>query len=228
MGIKELPLMERPYEKFTNYGANKLSDAELLAIIIKSGTKDRTSVQIVQELMNKYDYDEKGLSFLNELSQDELQQIKGIGEIKAIQIQAIVEIAKRISRPVNLSKYKITSPSDVAKLMMEELRYLKQEHLITILLDVQNYVLKVVTNTIGGLNFSMVETRDIFREPIKMSASKIVIVHNHPSGNPYPSDSDIRLTFRVAEAGKIFGIDVIDHIIIGNGIFSSLKELNKY
>ena len=228
MGIKELPLMERPYEKFTNYGANKLSDAELLAIIIKSGTKDRTSVQIVQELMNKYDYDEKGLSFLNELSQDELQQIKGIGEIKAIQIQAIVEIAKRISRPVNLSKYKITSPSDVAKLMMEELRYLKQEHLITILLDVQNNVLKVVTNTIGGLNFSMVETRDIFREPIKMSASKIVIVHNHPSGNPYPSDSDIRLTFRVAEAGKIFGIDVIDHIIIGNGIFSSLKELNKY
>ncbi len=228
MKIKELPSMERPYEKFTNYGANKLSDAELLAIIIKSGTRDKTSVQVIQELMSKYDYDEKGLSFLNELSQKEIQQIKGIGKIKAIQIQAIVEIAKRISRPVNLSKYKITSPSDVANLMMEDLRYLKQEHLLTILLDVQNNVLKIITNTIGGLNFSMVEPREIFREPIKISACKIILVHNHPSGNPYPSENDVKFTFRIAEAGKIFGIDVMDHIIIGNGVFASLKELNKY
>lgn len=228
MKIKQLPTIERPYEKFTNFGSNKLSDAELLAIIIKSGTKEKTSIEIIQELMMKYDYNEKGLRFLNDISEEDIQQIKGIGKIKAIQLKVIAEIAKRFSKPADITKYKITSPANVSDLLMEELRYLKQEHLITILLDTQNNVIKIVTNTIGGLNFNAIEPREIFIEPVKLSADKIVIVHNHPSGNPYPSESDVKLTIRLAEAGKLFGIEVIDHIIIGNGIFASLKEMNKY
>ena len=220
--------MERPYEKFTIFGPDKLSDAELLAIIIKSGTREKTATELVQELMIKNDYNERGLSFLNELTLEDIQQIKGIGKIKAIQLKAIAEITKRFCKPADITRIKITSPANVSNLLMEELRYLKQEHLITILLDTQNTIIKIITNTIGGLNFSAVEPREIFKEPIKLSADKIIIVHNHPSGNPHPSESDVKMTIRLAEAGKLFGIEVIDHIIIGNGIFASLKELNKY
>lgn len=228
MKIKELPFLERPYEKFASFGAEKLSDAELLAIIIKAGTKDKTAVQLIQELMNKYDYASEGLAFLNELSMEEIQEIKGLGKIKSIQLKAICELTKRISKPGDVTKFKITSPEDVAMMMMEEMRFLKQERLVTMLLDVQNVVQKIVINTIGGLNFSAISPREIFREPIKIGADKIVIIHNHPSGNPFPSDNDIKLTLRFAEAGRLFGIEVLDHIIIGNGVFSSLKKMNKF
>ena len=220
--------MERPYEKFESYGGEKLSDAELLAIIIKAGTKDKTSVQLIQELMNEYDYENKGLGFLNELSLTEIQKIKGLGKIKSIQLKAICEIAKRSTKPVNFARFRIAAPEDAARLVMEDLRYLAQERLITILLDSQNVVLKVITNTIGGLNKNAIEPREIFKEPIKLSADKVILVHNHPSGNPYPSDNDIKMTKRIAEAGKIFGIEILDHVIIGNGIFSSLKKMNKF
>ena len=178
--------------------------------------------------MNKYDYDSMGLSFLNELSLNEIQMIKGLGEIKAIQLKAISEIAKRITKPADIMRFKIKSPEDAAKILMEDLRYLSQERLVTLLLDMQNTVIKIVTITIGGLNSSVIEPREVFREPIRLSAAKIILAHNHPSGNPYPSDSDIKLTKRFFEAGKLFGIEVIDHIIIGNGVFSSLKKMNKF
>ena len=228
MNIKELPTMERPYEKFESFGGEMLSDAELLAIIIKAGTKDKTSVQLIQELMKDFDYENKGLGFLNGLSLTEIQKIKGLGKIKAIQLKAICELSKRIIKPANFNRYKITSPEDAAMLVMEELRYMSQERLITILLDSQNVVLKKITVAIGGLNKNLIEPREIFKEPIKLSADKIILVHNHPSGNPYPSDSDIKMTKRVVEAGKIFGIEILDHVIIGNGIFSSLKKMNKF
>lgn len=220
--------MERPYEKFMSFGAGKLSDAELLAIVIKAGTKDKTAVQLIQELMSKYGYENLGISFLNELSLTEIQKIKGLGKIKAVQLKVIGEIAKRITKPAELAKFMVASPNDAARLVMEDLRYLKQEHLVSILLDSQGFVLKVVTNTIGGLNMNAIAPREIFKEPIKSSADKIILVHNHPSGSPYPSDNDIKLTKRCVEAGRIFGIEILDHIIIGNGVFSSLKEMNKF
>ena len=111
---------------------------------------------------------------------------------------------------------------------MEDLRYLAQERLVSILLNSQGMVMKIVTITIGGLNKNIIEPREVFKEPVKHSADKIILVHNHPSGNPFPSDSDIRMTRRIVEAGKIFGIEILDHIIIGNGIFSSLKKMNKF
>ena len=220
--------MERPYEKFLAYGPERLSDAELLAIIIKVGTKDKTATELMYELINAYDEKEEGLCFLNEVSISEIQRIKGLGKVKAIQLRVIAEIAKRMTKPANILNYKIDSPEDVATLLMEEMRYLKQERFITILLDTKNTVIKMITNTIGGLNSSIVEARDVLKEPIKNSSAKIIFVHNHPSGNPYPSEKDIQLTRRFAEAGKLLGIEVMDHIIIGNGVFASLKKMNKF
>lgn len=220
--------MERPQEKFMNFGSEKLSDAELLAIIIKTGTNEKSSVEIIQELMNKYNYEEKGISFLSELSVDEIQKVKGLGKVKAIQLKAISELAKRISKPGNLNNLVINKPEIVSQLLMQEMRYLKQERLVTVMLTNRNTLIKVCTNTIGGLNSNVIEAREIFKEPIKLSASKIILAHNHPSGNPYPSESDVNFTNRICEAGKIIGIDVIDHIIIGDGVFSSLKELKMF
>lgn len=220
--------MERPQEKFLNFGSEKLSDAELLAIIIKTGTNEKSSVEIIQELMNKYNYEEKGISFLSELSVDEIQKVKGLGKVKAIQLKAISELAKRISKPGNLNNLVINKPEIVSQLLMQEMRYLKQERLVTVMLTNRNTLIKVCTNTIGGLNSNVIEAREIFKEPIKLSASKIILAHNHPSGNPYPSESDVNFTNRICEAGKIIGIDVIDHIIIGDGVFSSLKELKMF
>lgn len=228
MKIYDLPSMERPQEKFLNFGSEKLSDAELLAIIIKTGTNEKSSVEIIQELMNKYNYEEKGISFLSELSIDEIQKIKGLGKVKAIQLKAISELAKRISKPGNLNNLVVNKPEIVSQLLMQEMRYLKQERLVTVMLTNRNTLIKVSTNTIGGLNSNIIEAREIFKEPIKLSASKIILAHNHPSGNPYPSESDVNFTNRIYEAGKIIGIDVIDHIIIGDGVFSSLKELKMF
>jgi len=228
LNIKELPEMERPYEKLMAYGGEKLSDAELLSIIIKAGTKEKTAIELIYELMKNHDYEHLGLSFLNEVSICEIQKIKGLGKIKAIQLKAIVEIAKRMSKPADILKYKINSPEDAAALLMEDMRYLKQEHLVTVLLDSKNTVIRLITNSIGGLNSSIIEPREIFKEPIKWSSSKIILAHNHPSGNPYPSEKDIQFTKRFYEAGILFGIEVIDHIIIGNGVFASLKKMNKF
>lgn len=228
MKINDLPSMERPQEKFLNFGSGKLSDAELLAIIIKTGTNEKSSVEIIQELMNKYNYEEKGISFLNDLSIEEIQKIKGLGKVKAIQLKVISELVKRMSKPGNLNSLVVNNPEVVSQLLMEDMRHLKQEMLVTVMLTNRNTLIKVATNTIGGLNSNVVEVREIFKEPIKHSASKIILAHNHPSGNPYPSDSDVNFTNRIYEAGKIMGIELVDHIIIGDGVFSSLKELRKF
>lgn len=228
MKINDLPSMERPQEKFLNFGSGKLSDAELLAIIIKTGTNEKSSVEIIQELMNKYNYEEKGISFLNDLSIEEIQKIKGLGKVKAIQLKVISELVKRMSEPGNLNSLVVNNPEVVSQLLMEDMRHLKQEMLVTVMLTNRNTLIKVATNTIGGLNSNVVEVREIFKEPIKHSASKIILAHNHPSGNPYPSDSDVNFTNRIYEAGKIMGIELVDHIIIGDGVFSSLKELRKF
>lgn len=226
MKLKELPIMERPYEKLEMYGAEMLSTAELLAIIIKSGTKDLTSVEIAQEIL-KDDFMEKGVTFLKDVSIEELISKKGIGRVKAIQLKAVAELAARASKPVKIIRKEIFTPEDIAKIMIPDLKHEKQEVIKTILLDTRNQIMKIVTNAIGGLNSSMIEIREIFKEPIKASAAKIVLVHNHPSGDVTPSPDDIKFTKKIINAGEIFGIEIIDHIIIGDGKFSSLKRLKK-
>ena len=222
--MKELAYLDRPYEKLESYGARILSDSELLAIILKSGTKDKPILEITKELMSK-DVENEGITFLSQYSLEELKKINGIGRVKAIQLKAICELAIRVASKKPMLKEKIKTPEQLSLVFMGELRYQKQEIVKTAILDTQNRIIKTVTNSIGGLNSNSIEIREILKEPIKCSAAKIALVHNHASGDTTPSKSDINFTIRVNEACKIFGIELIDHIIIGNGEFKSLKRL---
>lgn len=180
--IKELPISERPYEKLELYGSNMLSNSELLAIIIKSGTKGENSVDIAQKILklnNNEDTDD--LRFLCNISIEELTKVNGIGKVKAIQLKAIGELAKRISKPINKKIIKIKNTKDVANLLMEELRYEKQEILKVIILNSKNVVLKIINVSLGGTNFASISPKEILTEPVKMGAPKIILVHNHPS-----------------------------------------------
>ena len=227
MKIKELPLSERPYEKLETYGAENLSNAELLAIIIKTGTKDESSVTIAQKILNlKQNTDKDNLRFLQDISLEEFMQIKGIGKVKAIQLKAICELTKRIARPINGQKKVIKSPEDVAEMLIPELRYEKREVAKVIILNSKNVVLRIIDISLGGANFACIEPRDVLAEAIKMQAPKIILVHNHPSGDAKPSKGDYNVTDRVYEAAELMGIKLLDHVIIGDGIYQSLLLKN--
>lgn len=227
MKIKDLPDMEKPYEKLEAYGASRLSDAELLAIIIRTGTKNSTSIELAQKLL-LLDTEKRGLSFLKNISIQEMMQIKGLGRVKAIQLKAVFELAGRFLVPSINKRLVITGPDIVAKLLMNELKDETQEMIKTIIMNTQNELIRIVTNAIGSVNASIIEVRDIFKEPIKSNAPKIIIVHNHPSGNPEPSASDIKFTHKIHDMGEMLGIELLDHIIIGNNSFLSLKRLKKF
>lgn len=220
--IKELPLSERPYEKLEVVGAEHLSNAELLAVIIKTGTKAYTAVELAQ-LVLKLSGDGR-MSSLNNLSIEQFMEVKGIGRVKAIQIKAALELSKRIATSDGMVRHIIKSANDVCNLMMEEVRYLKKEIFKAILLDTKNQVLKVVDVSIGSLNSSIVHPREVFSEAVKCGCNSIIFVHNHPSGDPTPSAEDLQTTQRLESAGNILGIKVLDHIIIGDGKYISFKE----
>lgn len=223
MKIKDLPLSERPYEKLEIYGAENLSNAELLAIIIKSGTKEQSSVSIAQEILKLNENTKQdNLRFLQEISLEEFMQIKGIGKVKAIQLKAICEITKRIARPINNQKKIIQTPKDVADLLIPELKYEKREIAKVLILNSKNVVLKSINISLGGANFSCIEPKDVLTEAIKMQAPKIILVHNHPSGDCTPSKSDYKVTDRLYEAADVMGIQLLDHIIIGDNTYKSL------
>lgn len=221
--VKELPESERPYEKLEMYGPDSLSNSELLAIIIKSGTKNETSVNVAQKILNlKSKNGKKDLRFLQELSIEELTKIKGVGRVKAIQLLATCELAKRMSRPIDYLKVKIKNTEDVAHLFMDELRYEKKELVKLLILNSKNIVLKIIDVAIGGGNFAAIEPKNILFEPIKMQAQKIILVHNHPSGDPKPSNGDYIVTDRIKECADIMGITLLDHVIIGDNKYCSV------
>ncbi len=221
--IKELPETERPYEKLELYGEKILSNAELLAIIIKSGTKEETSVQIAQRILNlNYDPQMGELNFLKDLSLQELMQIKGIGRVKAIQLKAVCELAIRMSKPSNYKKVQIKSSEHIAKLVLEELRFEKKEYIRLFLLNTKNEILKMMNVAQGGTNFANVNMKEIISEALKIKAPKIILVHNHPSGDPTPSKADIKFTDQLYNATKMFDIELLDHIVIGDMNFKSV------
>lgn len=219
--IKDLPKYERPREKLFKFGVNTLSNSELLAIIIRTGNRENTAIEIAQQLLS---IDKRGLAYLTELSFEELTSIKGIGKCKAAQIISTLELSKRISASKGESKMKITSPKDVTNILMEEMRYLKKEYFKIILLDTKNQIISINDISVGSLNSSIVHPREVFNVAIKRSSASIILVHNHPSGDPAPSKEDINVTKRLNQCGDIIGIKVLDHIIIGDGNYISLKE----
>lgn len=229
MRIKDLPLSERPYEKLEKYGSENLSNAELLAIIIKTGTKEESSVTIAQKVLKMKDASkEENLRFLVDISIEEFMKIKGIGKVKAIQLKAICELTKRISRPINKEKIVIKTPSDIAKLLIPELRYEKREIAKVIILNSKNVIIKMIDISLGGVNFAYLEPKDVLAEAIKIQAPKIILVHNHPSGDSKPSKSDYNVTDRIYEAAELMGIVLLDHIIIGDDDYTSLLSTNNF
>ena len=222
MTIKKLPISERPYEKMQMYGSENLSNSELLAIIIKTGTNEKTSVELAQEILKLGSQDRNDLHFLQDLSIEEFMQIKGIGKVKAIQLKAVCELTKRMSRPIQNMNIKIRIPLDVAKLLMNELKFEKREKVKVLMLNRRNILLKIIDVSYGGTNSAIIEPKDILAEPIKMGAPKIILVHNHPSGDPKPSVQDLNLTKTVYKAGEMLGIQLVDHIVIGNEQYESI------
>ena len=220
--VKNLPEDERPREKLLAYGAKSLSNIELLAILLHSGTRKKSVLQVAQELLAKYS--SEGLGSIVNLPIKELMQIEGIGPAKIATLLASIELGLRLAKNPSANKYTIRTPEDVANYAMPRLRYEKREHFAILLLDTKNHVMSFPDISIGSLNASIVHPREVFRSAISSSASSIVLVHNHPSGDPTPSREDIQITKRLVEAGKIIDIEILDHIIIGDNKYTSLKE----
>lgn len=220
-GIKDLPENERPIEKFLLKGEAALSDAELLAIIIRTGTKDFSALSLAEGLIR----DSQGILGLNHLSVEELTSIKGIGRVKAIQLKAVGELSKRIAKAIAIqTDFTFVSPESIADRYMEELRHLEQEQLMVLYMNTRGNLLKEETITKGTVNMSVVSPREIYVNAVKYKAVSIALLHNHPSGDPTPSRQDIDATYRVKAAGELIGISLIDHIIIGDNKFISLKR----
>jgi len=218
--IKDLPPDERPRERLVKYGPEALSNAELLAIILRVGTHECSAIGLAEHMLGQFD----GLKGIATASVEGLSQIKGLGTAKAAQIKAMVELGKRLAASVGHSRPTIRSPQDAVDLLMPELRDEPQERFKAVFLNNKNEVLKIRTITVGGLNASVITPRELFREAISANSAAVIVAHNHPSGDPTPSQEDISVTKRLCQAGQMIGIDVLDHLIIGEGRWVSLKE----
>ena len=211
---------EMPYEKLDRFGAANLTDVELLAILLRTGTREKSPLDLARELLALAD----GFRQIGKLSLSELQTIKGIGKVKAIQIKAILEIAKRYQKEAARSRFRVENPKEIADYYMEEMCELVQEHFKVVLLNTKNEILSDKDLFIGTVNRSLVSPREIFEYALKNSAVSVILMHNHPSGDPEPSQEDILLTKRCAEAARLMDILLLDHIVIGRQRFVSLKQ----
>ena len=221
--MKELPKEEQPYEKFEAYGAESLSNAELLAVILRTGTKGMTAVSLARNNLGENSA-EQGILSIEHLSLRELKKISGVGHVKAIQIKCIAELAKRIAKAEQYQKVSFQQPQSVAEYYMEEFRMKKQEHMMLIMLNTKSRLIADKIIFKGTVNASLVSPREIFIEAVEHEAVNIILLHNHPSGDPTPSREDIALTKRIKEAGNLMDIKLLDHIIIGDHKYISFAE----
>lgn len=219
--IKEMPKSERPREKIIEAGAGRLSNVELLAILIGTGTKRESAMSLATKVLSM---EKDGIRNLGDVTPHELSSIQGIGSAKACQIIAAVELGKRLSTSPRTDKINIGSPEDIASLFMENLRYLKKECFKILMLNTKNEIISIEDISVGNINSSIVDPRDVFRPAIKKGAAAVILIHNHPSGNPEPSEADISVTDKLRESGEILDIKVMDHLIIGDGVFTSFKR----
>ncbi|HHX14019.1 MAG TPA: DNA repair protein RadC [Clostridiales bacterium] len=223
VAIRDLPTIERPREKLFRYGAAALSNSELLAILIGSGTRRQSALTLANRVLT---LGSGGLGDLADLSPEELIKLPGLGPAKACQVLAAVELGRRMAVTPRQDRPEIADPNDVAGLFMEKMRYLKKEHFTVLFLSTKNEIICAEEISVGNLNSSIVHPREVFRGAVKRGAAAVILVHNHPSGHPQPSQNDIDVTRRLVEAGDLMGIPVLDHLIIGDGVFISLKEQN--
>lgn len=220
--MKSMPELERPREKLLNNGVETLSNAELIAIILQSGSKNESALVLGNKVMS---LSEQGINALVDSTVEELTDVKGIGKAKACQILSAVEFGKRVARSKSNILGKVSSPQMVADHFEHQLMHLNKEKFITVFLNTKNMITSYETISIGSLSASIVHPREVFNRAIKRSAASIILVHNHPSGNPNPSNEDKVITERLCEVGKIVGISVLDHLIISSGGYFSFKEM---
>lgn len=218
--ITDLAEAERPRERLLRLGPQALSNAELIAILLRVGVTGENAVQVGQRLLNTFE----GLSGLHRASYADVQQQHGIGPAKAAQIKAAIELGRRLTLESPEERPTIHSPADVATLVQYEMSALEQEELWVLLLDTRNRVLHTARLYRGSLNSSQVRVGELFKEAIRRNSAAIIVVHNHPSGDPTPSPDDVSITRSIVEAGRLLDIQVLDHLVIGRGRFVSLKE----
>ena len=221
MKIREMVKDERPREKMAMYGRQTLTNSELLAILIKTGTERHGVLDIADEIIHK----SGGIRMLAEYSLEELAAFEGIGRAKACVILAAVELGSRLAASSQLTTGRIKDAGDVADVFLEKLRYRKKERFESLLLDAKGNIISCELISMGDLMSSPVHPRETFQAAVKRGAAAVILVHNHPSGDPTPSDDDIKITKRLKEAGDILGISVLDHVIVGDGNYVSLRNL---
>jgi DNA repair protein RadC len=217
--IREMPEDERPRERLLKYGPEALSNAELLAIILRTGSRKENVVNMCSRIFSEY-----SLKRLSQANIKQLMQIHGIGAAKAAQIAAVFELARKLEGFTDEPKRKIRSPADVYSLLYPKMREHKRERLVALLLDTKNHVLREEVISIGSLNANIVHPREVFKAALMESCASVILSHNHPSGDPTPSKEDIAVTEKLVEGGKLLGIDVLDHVVIGDGRYVSLKD----
>ena len=219
--VRDLPKEERPREKLIAYGASVLSNAELIAILLRTGTRENSVLRLAEQVLSCYK--DRGLSAIIHMSVAELAHIKGLGAAKAATILAAVELGRRLS--MTAAKIEVVhGPEDVAHFAMPRYRFEQKEHFAVLLLNTKNHILSMPDISIGSLTASVVHPREVFEAAVRQAAASLILLHNHPSGDPTPSKEDIAVTQRLVKAGKVMDIPVLDHIIIGDNRFVSLKE----
>lgn len=216
--MKSLPETMRPREIAWKKGLGALNESELLAIIIRQGRTGLSALDLARHLLAKY----RGLRGLKNASLEELVQETGIGPVKALEIKTALELGQRLASEGAVKAF-ISSPEDVSDLFMEEMRYLDREHLKAVYLDTKGGIISHENISVGGLSSSLIHPREVFKPAVKKSAAALILVHNHPSGDPAPSARDVEISRKIAEAGELLGINLFDHIIIGDGCYCSLK-----
>lgn len=221
--MKALPASEQPYEKAMEFGVEYLSDAELLSVILRTGARNASARDLAEEVLNMGD--PPGLPGLLHHTLPDYREIRGIGRVKAIQLAAVGELSKRIWKAARSGDaFLCSSPSVIADLFMEEMRHMEQEHLKLLILNTKNILIRAVDISKGTVNASLATPRELFIEALRYRAAAVILLHNHPSGDASPSKEDCLFTKRVEEAGKLMGIPLLDHIIIGDTSYVSLKE----
>jgi DNA repair protein RadC len=218
--LTDLDLTERPRERLASLGAKSLSNAELLAILLRTGVPGENSIQVGQRLLQTFG----GLRGLNQISFPELVNQRGMGEAKAAQIKAAIELGRRLALESPQERPTVNGPADAAALLQYEMAGLEQEHMRVLLLDTRNHLLDIVEIYKGSVNTAQVRVGEVFKAAVRRNAPAMIIAHNHPSGDPTPSPDDVAVTRALVQAGKLMDVDVLDHLVIGHGRYVSLKE----
>lgn len=221
--IKDMIEEERPYEKCERLGADSLTDIELLAVLLRNGTINTNSLELARRILYP-DNKKGGLITLHQWSVAQLRKIHGIGRVKALQIICIVELSKRLAKASAIKGLDFSSPAKIAEYYMEDMRHNRQEHMKLLMLNTKSRLIGETDISKGTVNASVISPRELFIEALQKNAVSIILLHNHPSGDPSPSREDILLTRRIQAAGSLIGIELLDHIIIGNNCYTSLSE----